>query len=58
MGEILRGAGLRVTVGKYSVRIDDCSHFIFQDYGGNLGDPVDLRSGNAGSGFYGWVTIW
>src|SRR5437667_12681139 len=40
MGEILRGAGLRVTVGKYSVRIDDCSHFVFQDYGGDLGDPI------------------
>lgn len=40
MGEILRGAGLRVTVGKYSVRIDDCSHFVFQEYGGDLGEPV------------------
>lgn len=37
---MLRDAGLRVTVGKYSVRIDDCSHFVFQQYGGDLGDPV------------------
>jgi hypothetical protein len=39
MAEILRDAGLRVTVGKYSVRIDDCSHFVFQQYGGDLDDP-------------------
>ena len=40
MGEVLRAAGLRVTVGVYSVRIDDCSHFVFQEYGGDLGEPV------------------
>jgi len=39
MGELLRESGLQVTVRRYSVRIDDCSHFIFQEYGGDLGEP-------------------
>ena len=40
MTAILRDAGLDVTVGRHAVRIDDCAHFIFQEYGGDLGDPV------------------
>jgi len=40
MAKILRDAGLPITVGRYSIRIEDCSRFIFQDYGGDLGDPV------------------
>src|SRR5262245_11088630 len=42
MGEILRyaGLGLGVTVGRYSVRVDDCSPFVFQEYGRDLGAPV------------------
>lgn len=39
MATILRGAGLRVSVGRYSVRVEDCSHFIFQEYAGDLGVP-------------------
>lgn len=39
MAAILRNAGLRVQVGQYSVRIQNCSHFVFQEYGGDLGDP-------------------
>jgi hypothetical protein len=39
MASILNNAGLRVRVGQYSVRLDDCSHFVFQEYGGDLGDP-------------------
>ena len=39
MATLLREAGLRVTVGRYSVRVDDCSHFVFQHYGGDLGHP-------------------
>ena len=39
MGEILRDAGLRVTMGKYSIRIDDCSHFAFQEYGRDADEP-------------------
>ena len=39
MAEILREAGLRVYEGKYSVRVDDCEEFSFEQYGGDLGDP-------------------
>lgn len=37
---ILSSAGLRVTVGRYSIRVDDCSHFVFQEYGDDIGTPV------------------
>jgi hypothetical protein len=40
MAAILRSAGLEVTVGMYSVRVEGHSHFKFQEYGGDLGDPV------------------
>jgi hypothetical protein len=40
MAAILHDAGLTVIVGKYSIRIKDCSSFVFQQYGGDLGDPV------------------
>jgi len=39
MATILRNGGLRIQVGRYSVRVEDCSHFVFQEYGGDLGDP-------------------
>ena len=39
MAALLRAAGLHVTVGRYSVRVDDCSHFVFAQYGGDLGQP-------------------
>jgi len=39
MAEILRAGGLDVYVGQYSVRVNDCSYFVFQEYGGDLGDP-------------------
>jgi hypothetical protein len=40
LAEILRDAGLKVYVGKYSVRVDQFSHFSFEHYGSDLGDPV------------------
>jgi hypothetical protein len=40
METILRGAGLRIQAGQYSLRVQDCSHFVFQEYGGDLGDPT------------------
>jgi hypothetical protein len=40
MAAILSDAGLRVQVGQYSIRVQDCSHFVFQEYGGDLGDPT------------------
>ena len=39
MTVLLRDAGLRVVVGRYSIRVKDCSHFLFQEYGGDLGEP-------------------
>ena len=39
MAAILRSCGLRVYVGNYSIRIEDFDHWIFQEYGGDLGDP-------------------
>jgi hypothetical protein len=40
MAGILRAAGFTVVVGQYAIRIEDFSHFVFQDYGGDLGDPI------------------
>jgi len=40
MAALLRSAGLAVTVGRYSIRVEGHSQFIFQEYGGDLGDPV------------------
>jgi hypothetical protein len=40
MESILRDAGLGVRSGKYSIHIEDCSHFVFQQYGGDIGQPV------------------
>jgi hypothetical protein len=49
MATILRGAGLSIYVGKYSIRVDDCSHFVFQEYGGDLGDPsIDADADSIG----------
>ncbi|QDU54800.1 hypothetical protein [Aeoliella mucimassa] len=39
MAEILRDADLRIYVGQYSIRILACEHFVFQEYGRDLGDP-------------------
>ena len=39
MASILRAAGLRISVGQYSIRLDDFSHFVFAEYGGDLGEP-------------------
>jgi hypothetical protein len=48
MARILRKAGLHINVGKYSIRINDCSHFVFQEYGGDLGDPqIDADADSA-----------
>ena len=37
---MLRKSGFSVTVGNYSIRLNDCDHFVFEEYGGDLGDPV------------------
>jgi hypothetical protein len=40
MAAILRRAGLNISVGVYSVSVNDCNHFVFQQYGGDLGEPA------------------
>jgi hypothetical protein len=40
MASILSAAGLTVNVGRYSIRVRDCSDFAFQEYGGDLGEPT------------------
>ena len=37
---MLQRAGLKVAVGRYAVRVEDCEHFSFEHYGGDLGDPA------------------
>lgn len=39
MARLMKSAGFSVYVGRYSIRLQDCEHFAFQDYGGDLGDP-------------------
>ena len=47
MAAILRAAGLEVDVGAYSVRVKSGSHFVFQEYGGDLGEPrVEADAGS------------
>jgi hypothetical protein len=40
LAELLRAAGLQVTVGQHSLRVADCAHFVFQDFGRPDGDPT------------------
>lgn len=39
MAQLLEAAGFSVYVGQYSIRLNDCEHFVLQEYGGDLGDP-------------------
>jgi hypothetical protein len=39
MARLMKTAGFSVYVGRYSIRLQDCEHFAFQEYGGDLGDP-------------------
>ncbi len=41
MASLLRAAGLTVDVGRYSIRIRDCAHFAFQEYGGPHGPTIE-----------------
>ncbi|MCA9073459.1 MAG: hypothetical protein KDA93_00395 [Planctomycetaceae bacterium] len=40
MTKLLRASGLEIVVGQYSVRVQDCDHFVFQEYGGDYWPPV------------------
>jgi hypothetical protein len=36
---LLQNVGLEFTVGRFSIRMKDMEHFVFQSYGGDLGPP-------------------
>ena len=35
-GVLRSAAGLNIYVGQYSIRVEDCSHFFFENYGGDI----------------------
>ncbi|MES2571979.1 MAG: hypothetical protein V4710_18235 [Verrucomicrobiota bacterium] len=39
MASLLQAADLHLSIGQYSIRLDNFSHFIFREFGGDLGDP-------------------
>lgn len=39
MAQLMETEGFSVYVGRYSIRLQNCEHFTFQEYGGDLGDP-------------------
>jgi hypothetical protein len=48
MAQILREAGLRITTGRYSVSVEGDARILFEEYGGDLGDPtVDAHADSA-----------
>lgn len=47
LAAILQRAGLRVDVGPFSVRVKDCSHFVFQNYGGDITTPTIDADGDS-----------
>ena len=40
LAELLRAADLAVTVGQHSLRVADCTHFVFQDFGRPDANPT------------------
>ena len=40
MAQALRREGIRVSVGHYALRLSDFDRFSFEQYGGDLGDPM------------------
>lgn len=40
MASLLRAAGLTADVGRFSIRVRECVHLVFQAYGGDLGGPT------------------
>ncbi len=39
MARMLEATGFSVYVGRYSIRLQDCEHFVIQEYGDDLGEP-------------------
>jgi len=39
LARLLIAAGLRFHIGKYSVRVENCERFSFEQYGGDISEP-------------------
>ena len=39
LASILQNAGLRLNVGRYAIRVENCSHFVFRELEGDIGGP-------------------
>ena len=39
MAALLEKAGLNVNVGVYAIRVQDCTHFVFREFGGDIDNP-------------------
>jgi hypothetical protein len=44
LATVLRGAGLRIYIGRYSIRVEDCERISFEEYGGDLSEPCIVAS--------------
>jgi len=40
LAAVLQNGGLSVRIGAYSLRLEDCQHFVIQGYGGDLESPL------------------
>lgn len=40
MVALLERGGLNAHEGRYSIRVGQCQHFVFQQYGGDISEPV------------------
>ncbi len=47
LATLLRQAGLKIIVGQYSVRVDDCSHFSFESFGFSVGPAISADADDA-----------
>lgn len=39
LAQLLIAAGHQIYVGRYSIRVEDCEHFSFEQFAGDLGEP-------------------
>jgi hypothetical protein len=39
LAKVFRAAGLQIYEGRYSIRIENCEAFAFEEYGGDIGNP-------------------
>ncbi|MBM7066761.1 hypothetical protein [Actibacterium sp. 188UL27-1] len=39
MADLLRAVGFELTIGRYSTRLAGIDHFVFREYGSDIGQP-------------------